>query len=137
MFSSKGEPFASKNSLGYRIAKWCVQAGLSKQVEVVSKKTGTTTKKRRFTRSQGGVRKATAHERAEAGANVYGIAARLSHSDFKSSAPYVRYIDRKCLAKVSLDRVEEAKLVQAVPKNPESRAPVVRKQGYSGKSGSP
>ncbi len=119
LFSTKGSRFASKKSLGNRIAKWCVQAGLSKEVEVVDKKTGITGKEMRSTRSQHGVRKATAHELAESGANVYEIAARLSHSDFKSSAPYVRDIDRKRLAEASFDRVEEAKRVQGVPRPPE------------------
>ncbi|EAQ01935.1 hypothetical protein OB2597_00920 [Pseudooceanicola batsensis HTCC2597] len=50
--------------------------------------------------------KATANELAESGANVYEIAARLSHSDLKYSAPYVRDIDRKRLAEDSFDRVE-------------------------------
>ncbi|WP_306131673.1 tyrosine-type recombinase/integrase [Roseivivax marinus] len=109
LVSERGKPFASENSLGNRIAKWVVQAGLCLEVEVTDKKTGETRKEMRATRSQHGVRKATANELAESGASVYEIAARLSHTDFKSSAPYTRDVDRARLAEAGFDRAEQAR----------------------------
>ncbi len=67
-------------------------------------------------RSQHGIRKRTAHELAKAGASVYEIAARLSHSDFKSSAPYTLNVDRARLTESGFDRVEGARQNQGVPR---------------------
>lgn len=118
ILTADARPFASKNSLGNRIAKWVVQAGLTRDVEVENKKKpGETTLEKRASRSQHGVRKATAHELAQSGANVYEIAARLSHSDFKSSAPYVQDVDRERLAESGFDRAERARQTQSVPRH--------------------
>jgi integrase len=128
-------PFASSGSLDNRVRKWIVAAGLTKKVknkdgEVVDK----------ATRSQHGIRKRTAHELAEAGATVYEIAARLSHSDFKSSAPYTRDVDRARLAESGFDRVQRARRRQGVPR-PKNRgtpsAKVQQLQCSTEASGSP
>ncbi len=120
ILTAAGLPFKSKNSLSNRIAKWAVQAGLTREVEVEDKKTGEKVIEKRATRSQHGIRKATAHELAQSGANVYEIAARLSHSDFKSSAPYVQDVDRERLAESGFDRAEKARQARGVPR-PENR----------------
>lgn len=117
ILTDKGEPFASKNSLGNRIAKWVVQAGLKRKVEVEDKETGETKIEERAARSQHGIRKATAQELALSGANVYEIAARLSHSDFKSSAPYVQDVDRERLVETGFDRAQKARQARSVPRH--------------------
>ena len=120
ILTNRGDPFGSKDSLGNRIAKWVVQAELTRDVEVVNQKTGKKEIEKRAALSQHGVRKATAHELALSGASVYEIAARLSHSDFKSSAPYVQDVDRDRLVQSGFDRVEQARLSQGVP-HPKNR----------------
>jgi integrase len=117
ILTAKGRPFESKNSLGNRIAKWAVQADLTRDVEVKNTKTGEKTIEKRAARSQHGIRKAAAHELAQSGASVYEIAARLSHSDFKSSAPYVEDVDRAKLAESGFDRAEKARQAQGVPRH--------------------
>lgn len=66
-------------------------------------------------RSQHGIRKATAHELAKAGASVVEVAARLSHSDVKSSAPYAKDVERAGLVLSSFERVEKARQAAGVP----------------------
>lgn len=66
---------------------------------------------------QYGLRKRTAHELAKAGASVYEIAARLSQSDFKTSAPYVVNVDRARLARSGFDLVQRAREAPSVPRN--------------------
>ena len=109
ILTAHGRPFATKDSLSNKIAKWVVQAGLTRDVEVENTKNGEKTIETRAARSQHGIRKATAHELAQSGASVYEIAARLSHSDFKSSAPYVQDVDRARLAESGFDRAEKAR----------------------------
>ena len=110
-----GEPFASSGSLDNRVRKWVVAAGLTKKVITESGE-----EEDKAARSQHGIRKRTAHELAEAGASVYEIAARLSHSDFKSSAPYTLNVDRARLTESGFDRVEGARKSQGVPR-PQNR----------------
>ncbi|MBQ0766766.1 MAG: hypothetical protein KBT62_10490 [Sulfitobacter litoralis] len=125
LLTEYGRPFASKNSLGNKISKWVVQAGFYKSIEVVDNKTGEKRTEKRATRSQHGVRKATGHEMALSGANVYEIAARLSHSDFKSSAPYVQGVDRARLVESGFDRVERARQERSVPRHENRGTPEV------------
>ena len=115
-----GAPFASSGSLDNRIRKWVIAAGLCKLVEEVDPKTKKKRKVKKATRSQHGIRKATAHELAHAGASVFEIAARLSHSDVKSSAPYVVDVDRARLAESGFERVQQAIENGGVPR-PENR----------------
>ena len=116
ILTAHGQPFKSKNSLGNRIAKWVMEAGLTRDVEVENRDTGEREIEKRAALSQHGIRKATAHELAQSGANVYEIAARLSHSDFKSSAPYVQDVDRERLVESGFDRAEKARQLQSVPR---------------------
>jgi len=69
-----GRPFASSGTLDNKVQNWIVAAKL----------TGADGK---AVCSQHSIRKATAHELAKAGASMFEVAARLSHSDVKSSAP--------------------------------------------------
>jgi len=110
--TSRRQPFASSGSLDNSLRDWIVAAGL---VKTVINEKGEPEEK--AARSQHGLRKRTAHELAEAGASVYEIAARLSHSDFKSSAPYVVDVDRARLAESGFDLVERARRGQGVPRN--------------------
>lgn len=140
ILTAHGRPFESKNSLSNRIAKWVEQAGLTRDVEVEDKKTGEKVIEKRAARSQHGVRKATAHELAQSGANVFEIAARLSHSDFKSAAPYVQDVDRERLAESGFDRAEKARQARGVPRTenrgtPDGSGP--NKISFSGEGGSP
>ncbi len=93
---------------------------MTREVKVENKKTGEMVIEKRAARSQHGIRKATAHELAQSGASVYEIAARLSHSDFKSSVPYVQDVDRERLAESGFDRAEKARQARVVPR-PENR----------------
>lgn len=120
LVTAKGQPFASKDSLGNKIAEWVVQADLCKDVEVTCKESGEKTMVKKAACSQHGIRKMTAHELAKAGATVFEIGARLSRSDFKSSEPYVKGVDRAHLAQAGFDRVETARREQSVPR-PENR----------------
>ncbi len=120
MLTSRGKPFSTKKSFSNRVSKWVVQSGLTRDVEVEDKKTGKKVIEKRAALSQHGIRKATAHELAHSGASVYEIAARLSHSDVKSSAPYVQDVDRERLSVASFDRAEKARDSNGVP-CPENR----------------
>lgn len=113
-----GRPFASSGSLDNSVRTWIVAAGLTKTIET---KAGETEIK--AARSQHGVRKRVAHELAENGATVYEIAARLSHSDFKSAAPYVAGVNRARLAESGFDRVERARGIPCVPRPAEHGTP--------------
>ncbi len=59
-----GRPFASSGSLDNRIRKWVIAAGLFKLVEEEDPKTKKKKKVKNPTRSQYGIRKATAHDLA-------------------------------------------------------------------------
>ena len=120
LVTDHGNPFKSPKSLSNRIAKWVVQAGLCKEVEVEDPKTKMKETVRKPTRSQHGVRKYTAHELAHAGASIFEVAARLSHGDVNSSAPYVEDVDRARLAESGFARVEQARNSRGVPR-PENR----------------
>lgn len=109
-----GRPFSSSGSLDNRVRKGIIAAGLC--VEVKDQNGNAEMKP---TRSQHGLRKATAHEMAKSGATVYEIAARLSHADFKSSKPYVDGVDRDALGESGFARVQAARGA-GVPR-PESR----------------
>lgn len=113
LVTAKGRPFAPKDSLGGKIAERAVQAGLCKDLEVACKESGETAMVKKAARSQHGIRKMTAHELAKAGATNFEVGARLSHSDFKSSAPYVKDVDR---AQAGFDRVETARREQSGPR---------------------
>lgn len=100
--TESGRPFASSGSLDNKVRDWIVAAKL----------TGADGK---AVRSQHGIRKATAHELAKAGASVFEVAARLSHSDVKSSAPYVADVERAGLVLSGFERVEKARKAAGVP----------------------
>lgn len=97
-----GRPFASSGSLDNKVRDWIVAA---KPIGADGK----------AVRSQHGIRKATAHELAKAGASVFEVAARLSHSDVKSSAPYVKDVERAGLVLSGFERVEKARKAAGVP----------------------
>ena len=120
-----GRPFASSGSLDNRIRKWVLAAGLFKLVEEEDPETKEKKKVKKASRSQHGIRKATAQELAHAGASVFEIAARLSHSDAKSSAPYVADVDRARLAESGFERVQNASAIQGVPR-PKNRGTLGR-----------
>ncbi len=97
-----GRPFASSGSLDNKVRDWIVAA---KPIGADGK----------AVRSQHGIRKATAHELAKAGASVFEVAARLSHSDVKSSALYVKDVERAGLVLSGFERVEKARKAAGVP----------------------
>jgi len=120
LINAHGRPYASAGSLDNRIRKWVIAAGLFKEVEEQNLKTKKKETVKKAIRSQHGIRKATALELAHAGASVFEIAARLSHSDVKSSAPYVADVDRARLAESGFELVQQALENQSVP-HPELR----------------
>jgi len=124
LINEYGRPFASSGSLDNRIRKWVIAADLFDLVEEEDPKKKNAKK---ASRSQHGIRKATANELAHAGASVFEIAARLSHSDVKSSAPYVADVDRARLAESGFERVEHANAIQGVPR-PENRGTLGRSE---------
>lgn len=81
LVTAYGRPYKSKGALDNRVRKWVCAAGLVHEVENERGE-----REWKANRSQHGIRKATAHELAHAGATDYEIGTRLSHSDFKSSA---------------------------------------------------
>lgn len=100
--TEQGRPFASSGSLDNKVREWIVAAELANEDG-------------KATRSQHGIRKAAAHELAKAGASVFEVAARLSHSDVKSSAPYVKDVERAGLVLSGFERVENARKAAGVP----------------------
>lgn len=71
VLSSRGQPYASPDSLGSRFHGWCHQAGLQN-------------------RSAHGVRKAAGNLLAETGATQHGIMAVLGHIEAKTSEIYTK-----------------------------------------------
>lgn len=116
LVNDDGRPFTSSGSLDNRIRKWVIAAGLFMLVEEEDPKTKKKKKVKKATRSQHGIRKATAHELAHAGAPVFEIAARLSHSDVKLSAPHVADVDCARFDESGFERVQQALDRQDVPR---------------------
>ena len=125
LLNEHGRPFASSTALGNKVREWIIVAGLCVDAKdedgnpVYVGKGKRKIVRKKATRSQHGIRKATAHELARSGATVYEIAARLSHSDFKSSKPYVDEVDRNSLGESGFARVQAARNA-GVPR-PENR----------------
>ncbi|MBP0483399.1 hypothetical protein [Sagittula salina] len=103
LLTEQGEPFASPGSLGNRVRKWIVEAGLC---TIDTDAGGKTVKK--AARSQHGIRKARAEEIAEQGGSVYEVMALLSHSDVKTAEIYTKKFERARLAAKAFGRREKA-----------------------------
>ncbi|QBR35654.1 site-specific integrase [Leisingera sp. NJS201] len=103
LLTERGKPFASAGSLGNRVRKWIIQAGLC---TIEANSAGEKVKK--ATRPQHGVRKARAEEIAEQGGSVYEVMALLSHSDVRTAEIYTKKVDRARLAKQAAGRRSRA-----------------------------
>ncbi|TCO69014.1 tyrosine-type recombinase/integrase [Rhodovulum euryhalinum] len=92
-----GRPFASSNSLDNRVRKWTIAAGL---VGLDGK----------ATRSQHGIRKATAEAIAAAGATQYELMSAMSHTQAKTSEIYTKAVQRRGLAAAAIARLRDLDL---------------------------
>lgn len=105
LLTDAGRPFASSGALDNRVRKWIMAAKL----------TDTGTVKGKAKLSQHGIRKREATTLAEAGGTAHEIAARLGHGDTRTSAAYLREVNRKRLALAGIDKVRPAIETQSVP----------------------
>lgn len=90
LLKQSGQPFASENAMGNRIAKWCDQAGLKN-------------------RSSHGWRKALGHMLALKGASQYQIMSVHGHSNAETSEIYTKGVDRAALASSVSDKMKDIK----------------------------
>lgn len=88
ILTAHGKPYASKNALGNRLAKYVAQAGLTD-------------------RSAHGIRKAAGYLMAEQGVGQYAIMAIHGHAEAKTSEIYTRGVDRDRLAAQAMTELQK------------------------------
>lgn len=88
ILNAHGRPYASKDALGNRMAKYCEQAGLEN-------------------RSAHGIRKAAGHLMAEHGLSQYAIMTIHGHAEAKTSEIYTKGVDRDKLAMQAMAELQK------------------------------